>query len=275
MPSKGEIIAGVSSEAKAFLERRVGLIESEISAFLNVNPFLLRCIRDLHGIDNQDSLAEYLLIYHLAVGHATGFGKMIDEKILPGVFGTTRLDAKTRRSLRLTQSIFDDIDHIAKINGNEFLLSVKAGAWTIQHGQAMQIYGNFKALGEKGLSKDGIVVGVFYGHKGLLTNKYDIVRGINPRHQAELTPLDFVSVKAGKEFWSWLNGGEMATQDWVMEGIRAGANKFFKGRETAGRVADQAKTRLKDELRAKYGLPKDGSLDWPSLLHAINDEPEG
>jgi len=116
-------------------------------------------------------------------------------------------------------------------------------------------------------------VGVFYGHKGLLTNKYDIVRGINPHHQDELTPLDFVSVKAGKEFWGWLNGGEMATQDWVMEGIRAGVDEFSREKDATGRLVDHAKSRLKGELRKKYGLPEDGSLDWTSLLHAVNGEP--
>jgi hypothetical protein len=274
MKTREQIVSGVASEISEFIKRRATKVSAEIGSFLNLNPFLLAAISEMHEIKDQDSLAEFLLAAHLATGHATSFGKLIDERVLPVVFGTAKLDAAYRRSNDLTDAVFDDIDHIVvRADGKEYLLSLKAGSWTIQHGQAMQLYANFKELIERGAAKDGIVVGVFYGNETLLTNKYDIVQGINRRHQATMTRLTQVSVKAGKEFWSWLNDDETATQDWVMEGIRQGSEQYLKGDNHLAQVFKDAPEKLKAELREKYNLPADGSLDWFYLLHAVNDMP--
>jgi hypothetical protein len=272
MPSRQEIVEKTAKETGLFLGRRLRKLRTRIGGVLNINPFLMRALKDFHQIKDQQSLAEFMLAGHLAGGHATAFGNMIDEKILPQVFATKRLDSTCRHEVPYSREIFDDIDHLVDRKDGQYMLSLKAGAWTIQLGQAMGLYRHFLALGEEGLQGKGIVVGVFYGHSGLLTDKYRIVRGENVRHQTEMQQLDYVSVKAGQQFWSWLNDEEAATQDWLREGIAKGADDFLAGAGDMLDVVGGAAHRLMRELRTKYGFPEDGSLDWSFLLHAINDD---
>lgn len=275
MKIRKDVVDGVAEEVKLFITRRAEKVSQEIGSFLNINPFLLAAVSEMHELKNQLKLAEFLLAAHLATGHSTSFGKMVDERLLPNVFGTAKLNAAYRRSNNLMDSVYDDIDHeVTFDNGKTFLLSLKAGSWTIQHGQAMELYKNFKELGDKKLAKDGIVVGVFYGNSTLLTNKYDIVQGINRRHQASMTKLGFVKVKAGKEFWSWLNEGVEETQDWILEGVKKGSEEYLKGDTGLSKIFREAPSKLQQELQDKYELNSDGSLDWALLLHAVNDLPK-
>lgn len=271
MIGREEIIAGTARETALFLSRRLRKLRTKISGVLNINPFLVCALQDFHQIEDQHSLAEYLLNSDLGTGHATSFGKMVDEKLLPDVFGTIRLDSTFRHTPPYNTAPFDDIDHLVRRSDGEYLLSLKASAWTIQYGQAMGLYDNFLKLGQQNLKGAGIVVGVFYGHKGLLTDKYRIVRGENFRRQDILQKLDYVEVKAGAEFWSWLNDDEVATQDWVIEGIERGTNDFSSNNPEMSEVVGGAAELLVQELQTKYGLPDDGSLDWIFLLHAINN----
>jgi Type II restriction endonuclease EcoO109I len=266
-----DVVKGVAEETELFLARRLRKLRTEISGVLNVNPFLMCALQDFHQIKDQKSLAEYMLNSHLATGHSTGFGKMIDEKVLPKVFGTIRLDEKFRSKPPYNGEAFDDIDHLVTRSDGRHLLSLKASSWTIQYGQAMGIYSNFKKLGDLKQQQQGITMGVFYGHKGLLTDKYRIIKGENVRRQEILENLDYVEVRAGKDFWTWLNDDEPATQDWVLEGIQKGAKDFLKHNPGMMEVVGGAGQMLVKEFQKKYGLPQDGSLDWFVLLHAVNN----
>jgi hypothetical protein len=272
LKSKVEVVAGTSQQTQLFLARRLRQLRTQISGVLNINPFLMAALQDFHNIHDQSSLAEFMLNWHLGTGHSTSFGKMIDERLLPSVFGTSHLDATFRHKPPFNNAAFDDIDHLVPRKDGEYLLSLKASSWSIQYAQAMAIYQNFKRLGDQKLQRKGVVVGVFYGHSGLLTDKYRIVRGDNARRQAQLERLDYVQVKAGAQFWTWLNDDEPKTQDWVLEGIQDGAKKFLAINEDMADVVGGARTLLVKEFQQKYGLPKDGSLDWFFLLHAVNDE---
>jgi len=266
------IVQGTANEIALFLSRRLTKLRTQISGVLNINPFLMAALRDFHQFTDQTALAEFMLSWHLGTGHATSFGKMIDERLLPHVFGTTRLDTTCRHQEPYNRPPFDDIDHIIYRSDGAYLLSLKASSWTIQYGQAMGLYNNFRQLGEQHLEQRGIVVGVFYGHKGLLTDKYRIVRGENVRRQAVLQPLPYVTVKAGEQFWRWLNDDNPATQDWVMTGILQGADYFHTHNADVAAVVGGAAQQLVEELQRKYALAKDGTLDWYALLHAINND---
>lgn len=218
-----------------------------------------------------------MLVWHLGNGHATSFGKMIDERLLPNVFGTGRLNSSFRHKPPYNSEPFDNIDHVVQRADGLYLMSLKASGWTIQLGQAMNLYKDFKQLTDEhldgnGLNAKGIIVGVFYGHKGLLTDKYKIVQGVNRRRQNSLTPLAKVDVKAGALFWSWLNDDEPRTQDWIIEGIQQGTREFSENNPETRALVGGAAKQLVDALRKKYGLPGDGSIDWSLLLHAINDD---
>lgn len=272
MVSKETIIAGTAKETALFLARRLRKLRTKISGVLNINPFMVCALQDFHQLRNQKALAECVLNWHLGQGHSTSFGKMIDEKLLPNVFNTVRLDSTFRHTYPYNTEPFDDIDHIVHRNDGKYLLSLKASSWTIQYGQARGLHGNFLKLGQQKLQEAGIVVGVFYGHKGLLTDKYRIVRGENVRRQDVLEPLSYVSVKSGQEFWSWLNDDDRATQDHILNGIEQGVREFAENNPTQAEIVNGASELLVRELQHKYGLPENGLLDWSFLLHAINDD---
>lgn len=272
MVGRHHIIEKTAIETALFLGRRLRKLRTEISGVLNINPFLLRALKDFHQINDQRSLADFMLIWHLGGGHATSFGKMVDERLLPNVFATIRLDSTFRHQNPYNTPPFDDIDHLVNRRDGQYLLSLKASSWTIQYGQAMGLYRNFTELGQQHLQGRGVVVGVFYGHKGLLTDKYRIVCGENVRRQDVLQRLPHVAVKAGQKFWSWLNDDEEATQDWLLEGIEAGVAQFSSNTPDTAQVVGGAGQQLVRELRTKYNLPEDGSIDWSFLLHAVNDD---
>src|SRR5438093_3265797 len=96
MVNRNRIVELSSNEIALFLSRRLRKLRTHISGVLNINPFLLRALKDFHQITDQKSLADFMLIWHLGGGHATSFGKMIDERLLPNVFNTVRLDSTFR-----------------------------------------------------------------------------------------------------------------------------------------------------------------------------------
>ena len=101
---------------------------------MSVNPFMAPLVMGMHGFDGFAETASFMMGGHLATGHATGFGKLVDEKILPNVFGTVKLSAAFRSAHKPYQmSVFDEIDHIVTGPGGKAnLLCLKAGRWTIQ-----------------------------------------------------------------------------------------------------------------------------------------------
>lgn len=267
----------MASLVEDFLNRRLQKLQKDISQFLNVNPFLMSALKHFHSFNSLHDLAEFLFVAHMSAGHATGFGKLVDEKVLPEVFGTVKLTETERKKRNFTAAAFNEVDHIVNPESSKdwSLLSLKAGAWTIQDTAAHNIYNAFKQLGDFKLYGKEIVVGVFYGNESLLTNKYSILRGINPRQQSQFVKLEHVRVLAGKEFWTWLNGGQEDTQEWVLEGTHVGADRAFnKGGSKNRDLVQNAPKQLSEELAKKYGLSLKGEIDWSQLLIAINDPPD-
>jgi hypothetical protein len=228
----------------------------------------------LGDIKTFDELADYLLAGHFLTGHFTGFGKLIDEKILPDVFKADKLDKKYRKSAPYGMSCFDEIDHIVKTEGDGVcLLCLKASRWTIQLTMAVQLNRAFDELvRERGLKKvafDKIVVGVYYGTSEELTDKYDILRGENRGAVHNVVDLkNHVKVVAGREFWSWLNNGEPSTQEWVMDGVLGGLRE---GATADGALAKEIRAYKKSfaSLFEKH-VDAAGKADWHGILKSIN-----
>jgi len=220
-------------------------------------------------------LADFMFVSHMASGHSTGFGKLVDERILPEVFGTLKLTAKARIEKLMTAAAFNEIDHIVNPTSPDewSLLSLKAGPWTIQDSTAHSLYEAFKGIGDFQRYGKEIVVGVFYGNAGSLTNKYGILKGVNPRQQDQFVVLNHVRVLAGKEFWAWLNGGIEETQEWILEGTRLGASMLMAQNAEHRDTIRNAPRRLAEEIAKKYDLAVDSDVDWLRLLLAINDPP--
>ncbi|MEN6587789.1 MAG: PmeII family type II restriction endonuclease [Sulfuricella sp.] len=275
---KAVVIAGVSNQVVWWMGERKKKLAELRHQTMSVNPFLLPLIFGIHQFQDFDELAEFLVAAHLSTGYATGFGKLIDEKILPQVFGTIKLDKATRRSAPLSMSVFDEIDHIIPPANNKpaKLLSLKAGRWTIQLTMAVQLNKAFKELLELrdskklgGFTFDEIAVGVFYGTKDTLTDKYDILRGINRGANHDVTDLiKHVHVYAGREFWSWLNGGEQETQEWVLEGILQG---FAAAERSMGSLVELlASFRKEFSQQFQPFVGPDSTIDWQAIIKKIN-----
>lgn len=275
---KADVVLGVSNQVVWWMGERKKKLAELRHETMSVNPFLLPLIFGIHQFKDFDELAEFLVAAHLSTGYATGFGKLIDEKILPQVFGTIKLDKTMRRTAPLFMSAFDEIDHIIPSASNQAakLLSLKAGRWTIQLTMAVQLNKTFEELirlrdtNRLGTFMfDEIAVGVFYGTKDTLTDKYDILRGINRGANHDVTNLtEHVHVYAGREFWGWLNSGEQKTQEWVLEGIIQG---FDAAEKSMGSLVDLlADFRNEFSQKFQFSVRPDRKIDWKAIIKKIN-----
>lgn len=242
---------------------------------INVNPFLLPLVAAMHGTESVEELGELLLAAHLIGGHNTGFGKLFDEKLLPRVFGTSKLDARYRAATApYSQSAFNDIDHIVHRAGHDDLLSLKASAWTINLGGARDLNKSFADIRLHHIKpypgKYGeIAVGVLTGTAASLTDKYQILRGetAKQRLKHDVTDLtDTVHVYAGREFWAWLNADERETQEWVLEGVLEAASSYQDSARQKELI--RALSTSSDAFRA---LGEDRAApDWNAMMRQVN-----
>lgn len=268
-----EVVSGVAEQAAWWIDERLKKVKKEKHDTMEVNPFMAPLLSALHGHKDFLELADFLLGGHFAIGHATGFGKLIDEKILPKVFGTTKLDKATRGKSKLFQkSCFDNVDHVVHKEGKDVLLSLKASRWTIQLGQAVELNSSFKTIHQLLEAKehiyDKVVVGVFYGKASSLTDKYRLVRGISGDVKHDVHDLqNYVDVLAGQEFWAWL-GGHEDTQVWVMEGIQ----QAIKDKKDDLFKAQKLMAEFRNSFARRYAtfVADDGVIDWVGILKDAN-----
>ena len=272
MKSKQEVIDGVKKWTLWWISKRRLKLDKELNESMTVNPFMLPFLFDYHNIDNFEGLADLIIASHLMIGHGTGFGKLIDEKILPNVFDTIKLDKKYRKTtIPYINSAFNEIDHIVnREDGTLELLSLKAGKWTIQLTMAMQLNASFNEMinNHPEICKK-IVVGVFYGRAENLTDKYEILRGINRGANHNVIDIQkYVEVQCGREFWKWLNEGQNDTQEWLLQGIIE-ALAESKINETSKALLEKFKVSVVAKYEADI-READGSLNWYKLLKKIN-----
>jgi hypothetical protein len=269
--SKQDVIDGVGEQIRWVIAQRMKKLRKKGHETMSVSPFLIPILFDLHQSKSFAELGELVLAGHLMTGYTTSFGKLIDEKILPNVFKTTKLSKKFRGSnAPFKEACFDEIDHLVEHPNKEpVLLSVKASRWSIQLTMAVQINKSFHDILTRYPDRfSEIVVGVFYGTRVRLTDKYDILRGINRGQAHDVVDIqNQVSVLAGKEFWSWVNGDEPDTQHWVLDGIIQGLKEANSSEEYRRLL-----TNYETEFNRKYEchINADGTVNWHGLLADIN-----
>lgn len=267
---KSTIIEGVAIETQWMIKQRLKKLREGLHGTMSISPFLMPILFDLHQASDFAELAELLMAGHLMIGHFTSFGKLIDEKILPNVFRTIKLSGRYRaKNQPLTMACFNEIDHIVQRVDGFALLSLKASRWTINLSVAKELNTAFSVILRDHMQHyREIVVGVFNGTQEELTDKYDIIRGVNRGKNHDVLDLQsHVKVLAGRAFWSWLNNGEQKTQDWVLEGILQGMQQADCREES--RALLQA---YKSAFNAKHArhVAENGDIQWQQLLSAIN-----
>ena len=266
------VVEKTAEQAQWWAAQRIQKLKEFSSENISINPFLLPLIMELHGYESSEDLVSFMMGGHLSTSHATGFGKLIDEKILPNVFNTIKLNKEYRSRNIYKNSIFDEIDHIVpRLNNDVYLLSLKAGRWTIQLTMAVQLNKSFAEIIElknKNLINfNKIIIGVFYGNTDNLTDKYRIARGICTGAVHDVVDIrSNVDVLCGKDFWSWLNYGEQDTQLWVMEGLLQGT-KYEIDKYDIKNIIGTYKQKFNENLN-KYMI--NGSINWRELINDIN-----
>lgn len=269
---RDEVINGVAVEIVRFISNRRRKLEELSHETMAVNPFLNALIMQMNGYETVEDLTAYLVGGHLLDGHQTGFGKLVDERILPSVFGTTKLTGPFRRlNPPFDNPAFGVIDHIiVDDNGGHDLLALKAGRWSIQLGQAKTMNHDFVRLIQERdaghMNFDRIVIGVLYGTEATLTDKFRIARGIGPHDLTDIQ--EHVDVYAGRNFWAWLNDGEQETQEWVLDGFLEGIERA-RGELGSAAAAVSTYQRHYHEQLARH-MRSDGSIDWHGVLREVN-----
>ncbi len=266
-----EVVNGIKEWTMWWIEQRRNKLIRQLSNTMSLNPFITPFLFDYHNLNSIEDFVDLILASHLMNGHNTGFGKLVDEKFLPNVFGAKKLDKKYREAnTPLENSAFNEIDHlITRTDGAIELLSLKAGKWTIQLSMAIQLNRSFSdILKFYGKSFDKIVVGVYYGNSDSLTDKYDILRGINrgaEHHVNDLTKN--VRVYAGQEFWTWLGNGNENTQFLVLKGIVDAIEEANIKKENK-KLLDSYKSVIGQKFESTLG--KDSPEKWIEFLQKIN-----
>jgi hypothetical protein len=267
---KDTVINAVEKLTIWWIDRRSAKIARSEHSSMQVNPFLAPLLCAMHGLDNVEDLSAFVTAGHFYIGHGTGFGKLVDEKILPQAFGTQKLDKAYRAKAGFTDPAFDDIDHIVTKDDKTFLLSQKASKWTIQLSQATGLNKSFKSLLDMRdagkLTFDKIVVGVFYGHDDDLTDKYRILRGITTGAAHDVIDISSdVDVYAGRSFWAWL-ADDPAAQEWIMAGIWRGIEKT---KIDKANVLPELFATTAGGVLSQLGEPKNEE-DWIAFINAVN-----
>jgi hypothetical protein len=269
---RDSVVAGVATEVLRFARNRRKKLEGLQHKTMAENPFLNPLIMEMNGYETLADLADFAISGHLSEGHATGFGKLVDERIVPVVFGTVKLTKAFREKTRPYHApMFGVIDHLRpKEGGTQDLLPLKAGRWSIQLGQALNMNHSFANLideREAGFIEfDRIVIGVLYGTEATLTDKFQIARGVGPHDVVDIR--EHVDIKAGRRFWAWLNDGIEETQEWVLDGILQGIKT---ARDELGPAAELIGAYARSyEARLSRHVHDNGSVDWHSLLREVN-----
>lgn len=247
----------IATETEKFLERRRKKILSLKLSNLNINPFMLRAVRQIHGLDTPEAVIDYLVTATLAAGNETAYGWLVDL-FLPPLFG-----AKTpaEREDPYQWEAFKEIDKEAfKPNpGNgqmrRHLISVKAGPMTINDTMAQRMHTNVRGFVEHG--NDPVVYAVTYGRRDQLSNKPGIVKGTFPDEK--------VAILVGREYWDWLAEYKDAHID-IFNGIADGEAAFRASRgESIDVTLRKQKEALVQEFRKDYKLDPDKDM-WEQLV---------
>lgn len=272
--SKATIVNGVSIEVQWWIRQRLSKLKTINLETMTINPLMAPLIVALHSHSDFEELAEFLLAGHFMVGHATGFGKLVDEKILPNVFGTKKLDKRFRDSEPYGLSVFSEIDHLIADGTSHALLSLKASRWTIQLTMAVQINHSFYELIKLRSSRSDvnfskIVVGVIYGTVETLTDKFAIIRGICAGASHDVFDIaEDVEIVVGSKMWSRLNADEENTQTWVLDGIIDALIKSSDELREAKKLLSEYKSRFSKKFEKH--INSSGEVDWHSILREIS-----
>jgi hypothetical protein len=180
-------------ETLAFLERRYDALAVKFDhiAKTNFNPFLLLITAPVYNTFSPFEVAERLQLGKAFHGDDTAFGRMGEERYL-GLFGANVPPEKAA-----AKAAWTPIDLDITVEGQRYLMSIKAGPWTMNQEHANAMIDKFPAIHES--TGANIMIGVLYGRYQNLNNKPALV------DKALGAPawFDFL---VGRDFWEFVTG---------------------------------------------------------------------
>ncbi|MGL6097033.1 MAG: hypothetical protein ACRC7O_14715 [Fimbriiglobus sp.] len=94
--TREQVVSITATEVRLWINERLAKFRNLDHDTMAVNPFMAPVLMKLHSHVAFRELANLLLDGHVMGGHATGFGKLVDEKLMAKLFGSTKRNKQFR-----------------------------------------------------------------------------------------------------------------------------------------------------------------------------------
>lgn len=222
----------------------------------NFNPFLLLITAPVYNIFSPYEVAERLQLGSAFHGDDTAFGRFAEEKILP-LFGATLPIEKNKADKKLS-ALWEPVDRRMVIEGVTYLMSIKAGPWTMNQSHAHHMIEKFPAI--RGTSEARCMIGITYGRYADLNNKPSLV-------DKGLGEPDWFDYLVGRDFWEFASGVKDVHVH-IFRAIREAQARFAARHkdETFHEKLIRNRLAVAASLRKKFDLDKEDDF-WETLFN--------
>ena len=268
-------------ETYEFLKRRFQQLAVDFNdiAQTNFNPFLLLITAPVYNIYSPFEVAERLQFAKAFHGDDTAFGKVAEAKFLPALGATDPIEKRKssqaqRRLMTVEQRAQEDarlkrwssIDLEATVEGSRYLMSIKAGPWTMNQAHQSEMSDNFRQLHEETGAK--VIIGITYGRYKNLNNKPDLV-------DRNLNRPDWFDFLVGKDFWEFVSGVKDVHKE-LFRSIRRAQKRFSDEHsdETFSERLVGNRLKIAASLRKQFSVRDDDDF-WGTLFNAMFESDAG
>ena len=230
----------------------------------NFNPFLLLITAPVYNIFSPLEVAERLQLGKAFHGDDTAFGKLAEDKFL------TILGASSPPQKRSTDSTirnrWSSIDLQSTIDGQLYLMSIKAGPWTMNQSHANEMIRHFNELREETGAK--IIIGITYGRYRNLNNKPLVV-------QRGLDNPDWYDFLVGKDLWEFVSGVKNVHKE-IFKAVRIAQRRFAleHSDETFSEKLIANRLKISSSLRKQFKVAADDDF-WGTLFNSMFESDVG
>lgn len=252
----------IVAETDALLERRFVRLANEFTTIeqTNFNPFLLLITAPVYNIFSPFEVAERLQLAKAFHGDDTAFGRFGEEKILP-LFGATMPPEKA-----IGKAAWEPVDREITVEGQRYLISVKAGPWTMNQSHAHAMVDKFPAIHDETGAR--LMIGMLYGRYVDLNNKPALV-------ETGLGDPEWFDYLIGRDFWEFVSGVK-DVHIHIFRAIREAQATFAQRHkeETFHERLIRNRLDIAASLRKKFNLDKEDDF-WETLFNnTFESDPE-
>lgn len=251
------IYDAIVRETDKLLERRLKKAKKIASIEqANFNPFLLLITAPVYNIFSPYEVAERLQLGSAFHGDDTSFGRFAEEKILP-LFGATLPPQKNKKD-KVLSAVWEPIDRAMQIEGHTYLMSIKAGPWTMNQAHTHGMVDKFPLIHESTGAR--CIIGITYGRYVDLNNKPLLV-------DSRLESPPWFDYLVGRDFWEFVSGVKNVHVH-IFKAIREAQAVFAKRHrdETFHERLIQNRLAVAASLRKMFDLDKEDDF-WETLFN--------